>query len=221
MNRTREQWVYCCLCVVVVIGIVFWFENPIIAILAVIISLLAVGIIYVYRTSEYEAVPEPPSQDISSTDIEIESQATQISEEEPGLEPIEYKESLTLEVDLTPASPKPSPVQEPGGSTSGLRQRIAELEQRVKSLNEQLARDPRSSDEVDTVGQEEENGEVEDDEGFSEKAIQHLLESLDEKLAKRAISKQLYSRLRDKYIARLEKTKKRHGSAKRGTKTPA
>ncbi|MFX1509042.1 MAG: hypothetical protein ACFFBR_01930 [Promethearchaeota archaeon] len=223
MSRTREKWVYYCLCIVVVSGVVFWFVNPIIAILAVIIDLLSVAIIYVYRTPENEAAPGPPIQDAISTEEETQVQAAQISEKkESVLEPILNKEQSSSEIDLIPSNLESSILQETDDATSELQLQIAELEQRVKLLNEQLARDPRSSDEDEIAGTKEEKGEMEDsDEELSEKAIQHLLESLDEKLAKRAISKQLHTRLRDKYIARIEKSKRRHGSAKRGTKTQA
>jgi hypothetical protein len=76
-----------------------------------------------------------------------------------------------------------------------------------------------SSDSLILYSDDLENGKEATSEELSEKAIQHLLETLDEKFAKRAISKQLYTRLRDKYIARMEKAKRRReASAKRGTK---
>ena len=89
----------------------------------------------------------------------------------------------------------------------------------MQSLNEQLARDLLPSDVTTIAELEEYLAEEEAQENFSEKAMRHLLETLDEKLAKRAISKQLYTRLRDKYIARREKAKKRREApAKRGIK---
>ena len=90
-------------------------------------------------------------------------------------------------------------------------------------LKSQLAEEPISDSEITdltldspALGVEE---QVDEEEKLSELAVRQLLEALEEKLAKRAISKQLYNRLRNKYLARLEKKERRRlTSSKRGKK---
>ena len=90
-------------------------------------------------------------------------------------------------------------------------------------LKSQLAEEPISDSEITdltldspALGVEE---QVDEEEKLSELAVRQLLEALEEKLAKRAISKQLYNRLRNKYLARLEKKERgRLISSKRGKK---
>ncbi len=221
MSRRRETWVYGCLCIVIVIGLVFGMLNPVFGLLSAVIAILTVAIIYVFKSQEYEPSTEPPVDPAISTEEKAESPITEAVQE--------LLLDSTPEIDEVPSvaqapfSSSEALSEEDNDSTQKLQQRIAELEKRVQSLNEQLAIDPEANGTSPIPLPEEGEGieEVRENE-LSETAIQHLLETLDEKLANRSISKQLYTRLRDKYIARMEKAKKRRqASAKRGTKTPA
>jgi hypothetical protein len=217
MSYRRENWVYCCLGIVIVLGSFVWFVNPIFAILVVIIAILTISIIYVYRSLEYEAPTEPASREPSTTGEEkaliVDTDKSQTSK----LEPTSQGEKKPSAPQLIPSKSESLPERDE--SIRELQQRIAELEQRVQSLNRQLASDsiPENDSRIPAAEEIRENEFTEEE--LSEKAIQQLLETLDEKLAKRAISKQLYTRLRDKYIVRIEKAKKRRkASLMRGTK---
>ena len=218
MSDRRKKWIYSCLCFVFALGVYFWWiVFSVIAILIVIIGLLSIGIIYAYRTQDYE---ELPSDSVSPTDENTHPRIIGTSEEQqPVLESLPKIDEKSPDSQVPTPTPESLIEEDANASTKELQQRIAELEKRVQSLNEQLARDLLPSD-VSTIAELEEYlAEEESQENFSEKAMRHLLETLDEKLAKRAISKQLYTRLRDKYIARREKAKKRREApAKRGIK---
>jgi len=102
-------------------------------------------------------------------------------------------------------------------SVENLQARIAELEERVRWLKERLATGLATDavapgqGELDSKSlQAAPGGETEE---LSERALQQLLEALDEKLAKGTISQQLYQRLRDKYLARLSKARGRREAA--------
>lgn len=190
-----------------VAGIAFWVVNPVIAVMIMIIAGLTLAIVYVYRSDSDETpqtlAREPDLAPDFLSDVFIDADdKSSISEVTPF---------LFHPLDETVAT-------EP---TAILQQRIEELEKRAKALREELARDPTSisAPKISPSKSLERNGENDEDE-LSEKAIEQLLEVLDEKLAKRAISEQLYTRLHDKYIARIKKTKmKREASSKkRGTK---
>ena len=94
-----------------------------------------------------------------------------------------------------------------------LRQRIEKLEKRVRSLQQQLAEAPLDELKADrTAGEDIEPISSQppiDELELSELAIERVLEALKEKLAKGAITKSLYDRLRDKYIARMKKANSR------------
>ncbi|MFX1577772.1 MAG: FimV family protein [Promethearchaeota archaeon] len=218
MSYRRENWVYCCLGIVIVLGSFVWFVNPIFAILIVIIAILTISIIYVYRSLEYEAPTEAALSEPSTTE---EEKAQIVDTDRPQT----LKLELPSQGEKKPSAPqlnalKSESLPERDESIRELQKRIAELEQRVQSLR-QLASDsiPENDSRIPVAEESRENEFTEEE--LSEKAIQQLLETLDEKLAKRAISKQLYTRLRDKYIVRIEKTKKRRkASLMRGTKDP-
>jgi hypothetical protein len=191
MSVRHERWENYSICVVFIVGSIILLYSPIISILFFIIGFITIGIIYYLRT---------PNREVST---------------EPSVSPpIQTNEEQDLKF-----STKTAPELETEDTAEALQQRIAELEKRIQLLNEQLAMDPVSStDGQMLISDDFENGKEVTSEELSEKAIQHLLETLDEKLAKGAISEQLYTRLRDKYIARMEKTKRRRKAfAKRGT----
>lgn len=188
------------------VGIALWVMNPITSIMVVIIAVLTIVIIYVYRTDSLEE----PRSSIRRTDH------THAYVQEAHIEADE-KPSVAQDI---PSAVQTLPVSDLPDSTEELQQRIAELEDRVQLLKEELAEDPTPIVESSILAGDEfeENGETNDHEASLE-AIQQLLETLEEKLAKGAISERLYMQLRDKYIARRKKTKgKRKASAKRGTK---
>lgn len=93
-------------------------------------------------------------------------------------------------------------------SKETLQERIDKLEDRVRFLRQRLAEEP-ALDQAPSVQPEEDevpqDFSVDDEEELSERAIQQLLETLDEKLEKGTISQQLYQRLRDKFLTRLQK----------------
>lgn len=187
-----------------------------------IIGLLAIGIIYIYRTQESPRptppitpfVSEPPTSDVKHSRSLKSLSAPSISTDSK----VPDKKNPFSPTSLK--SPKSAQLKR-DVSTEKLQKRIVQLEKQVESLHKQLAEEsfPETelpSEPTSSFAIKEE--QVEDEE-HSELAIQQLLETLDEKLAKRAISKQLYNLLRDKYLARLEKTKHRLESSKqRGTR---
>jgi hypothetical protein len=102
-------------------------------------------------------------------------------------------------------------------SIEKLQARINELEERVRLLRERLAGGP-TGDTITVAKPVPDTKSLEtpptnDAEELSERALQHLLEALDEKLAKGAITQQLYQRLRDKYLARLSKARGKREAA--------
>ena len=223
MSERRETWVYGCLCAVIALGLAFLIISPIFGLLFIIITSLTIAIIYIYRTQDFEITDERSVRPISSTEEEtepIEQESVLEQFRKQWSDPIQEVRRPNGTFLFVPSEHKAEP--EESDTVKELQQRIAELEHRVHSLNEQLADDQimKGNQSIPVSDASEKQNDITDEE-LSETAIQHLLETLEEKLAKRAISKQLYTRLRDKYIARMEKSKKRRkASAKRGTKTP-
>ncbi|MHA2406574.1 MAG: hypothetical protein ACXADB_01945 [Candidatus Hermodarchaeia archaeon] len=200
MSVRHERWENYSICGVFLLFLIILIFNPVIAILFIIIGFLSIGIVYLIRTPNREVSTELSASSLFPTNNEHEPQTHEPKQEQ------ELK--FSTKTHSEPETEKK--VQE-------LQQRIAELEDRIQILNEQLAKDPVPG--VPIVFSDDFENEKTASEELSEKAIQHLLETLDEKLAKRSISEQLYTRLRDKYIARMEKSKKRReASAKRGVK---
>ncbi len=208
MSQRRENWVYVCLCVVIVLGSIFWFVRPVPTIFVVIIAILAIGIIYVYRAQSDESSTMSPSSSDSPEEKEtLASIIETFQEQDSVLEPTLELDEKTPDSLVTPSALQSMPEKESKESIRALQERITELEKRVISLKQQLVGDPiPSSEDIVSASDKQEYREEE----LSEKATQQLLDTLDEKLAKGAISKQLYTQLRDKYIARMEKAKKRH-----------
>jgi len=93
-------------------------------------------------------------------------------------------------------------------SQTTLQARIDELEDRVRFLQKRLAEEPDSEQAAPIQLEKDEvpkDLSVDDEEELSERAIQQLMEALDEKFEKGVISQQLYQRLHDKFLTRLKK----------------
>ncbi len=130
--------------------------------------------------------------------------------------------------EVPPSITEPEEIEKPKREVPSekLQERIDELEKRVQMLKSQLAEEPISNAEITDLTLDSPapvvEEQVDEDEDLSELAVRQLLEALEKKLAKRAISKQLYNRLRNKYLARLEKSERRRvTSSKRGKKESA
>ena len=226
MSRERRAGYIVCSCITFIIGIVLVFISPILGIFALIIMLLGIAIVYVYQTQDSDEPSPPPS--LSSPLPDTTLAATEI--EEPSNIGVVQARLLDTEVaeatlEVPPTLTALEEIQKPKRKvpTEKLQERIDELEKRVQMLKSQLAEEPISDSEITdltldspALGVEE---QVDEEEKLSELAVRQLLEALEEKLAKRAISKQLYNRLRNKYLARLEKKERRRlTSSKRGKK---
>jgi hypothetical protein len=225
MSRERHNWFGWCLFLTLIVGtFIAVFVTPF-AVLFIVFALLVVGVAYILVTEKPRISASPRTSRKSDTKVQPSEDSQKLAPE-PELVQVRVLDSDTTELQPLPApSPQKSPLtkKESTKSETKLRQNIEKLEKRVLSLQKQLAEDPSASlevipspDEVDeTISSE---FPVEDLE-LSALAIDRLLEALDEKLAKGSIPKPLYDRLRDKYIARREKAKKRHKApSKRGTK---
>lgn len=138
----------------------------------------------------------PPSEtDFDSVHARfLDSESSQVpSQEEKIPEKVNGSEKLTED---TPPSKET------------LQERIDKLEDRVRFLRKRLAEEP-ALDQTPSVqpkyDEVPQDLSVDDEEELSERAIQQLLETLEEKLEKGVISRQLYQRLRDKFLTRLKK----------------
>ncbi len=223
MSQERKSWVWPCLCISItllslsfILGLIVTIYALIFGSVIFIITLSLIGIVYFLQkdTKPTNRVPSTPDVSISKTTQENKGKPDFA---QPRIRN-EAQKILNLQTSLPkshtegPAKPKTQ------NTTAQLKQQITDLENRVRSLREQLADDPYP-ELLETTFPDSSFQQSQEDQELIEKAIEHLLKTLDEKLAKHAISKQLYNRLRDKYIARLEKTKsKREASSKWGTK---
>jgi hypothetical protein len=221
MSRERRVGYIVCSCITFIFGIILFFISPILGIFALIIMLLGIAIVYVYQTQDSDEPSPPPS--LSSPLQDTTLAAAEI--EEPRNMGVVQARLLDTEVEeATPEVPPtltvPEKKQKPKRKvpTEKLQERIDELEKRVQMLKSQLAEEPISDSEITDLTLDSPAPRVEE-EKLSELAVRQLLEALEEKLAKRAISKPLYNRLRNKYLARLEKKERRRlTSSKRGNK---
>ncbi|MFX1299954.1 MAG: hypothetical protein ACFFAL_08015 [Promethearchaeota archaeon] len=224
MSRDSRAGYIVCSCITFIFGIVLFFISPLIGLFALIIMFLGIAIVYVYRTEDSDETSPPRSFSSSLPDTTLESVET----EEPRS--IESFQARLLDTEVEEAKPEVPPttteseeIQKPKREVPSekLQERIEELEKRVQMLKRQLAEEPIIDSEVIdlTLDSPSPVDEEQVDEDLSELAVHQLLEALEEKLAKGAISKQLYNRLRNKYLARLEKKERRHlTSSKRGKK---
>jgi len=187
---------------------------------------LGIAIVYVYQTQDSDEPSPPPSLSSPLPDTALEVTET---EEPRSIEAVQARILDTEVEEATPEVPptlkEPEKIQKPKREVPSekLQERIDELEKRVQMLKSQLAEEPVSDSEITDLTLDSPapvvEEEVYEDDDLSELAVRQLLEALDEKLAKRAISKQLYDRLRNKYLARLEKKERRRlTSSTRGKK---
>jgi hypothetical protein len=227
MSQERRAGYIACSCITFSFGIILFFISPIIGIFALIIMFLGIAIVYVYQTQDSDEPSPPPSLFPPLPDTTLASAETEDSRITDSVQ-VELRdttlEDLTSEIPPTVTEPEAILKPKREVSSENLQERIDELEKRVWLLKSQLAEGPiidtdvtdLTSDSLSLVEEEQ------DDEDLSELAVRQLLEALDEKLAKRAISKRLYNRLRNKYLARLEKKERRRvTSSKRGRKESA
>lgn len=207
MSLQDDSWFGTCLCVGVFISVVFMVFMPWLGLILLILTLVVLGLIY--------AVKRRPSWLFSRRNnnktprLDDSEQSTSVE-----LSPESVKARILNSQDTHHTQPKKEmpkitkPTEELTGTS--LEEQIVELEKRVSSLRHQLQEFPSEDQtlppsenelhrEFDTISNEVE---------LSERAIQQLLETLDEKLAKGAITQELYERLRDRYLERLKKLKK-------------
>ncbi|MFW9983198.1 MAG: hypothetical protein ACFFCB_00495 [Candidatus Odinarchaeota archaeon] len=226
MSPERRAGYIVCSCITFIFGIILFFISPIIGLFALIIMFLGIAIVYVYQTQDSDEPSPPPSLSSPLPDTTLTAAETEESRSidavQARLLDTEVEEALP---EITPTLREPEEIQKPKREVPSekLQERIDKLEKRVLMLKSQLAEEPISDSEITDLTLDlpapvvEE--QVDENEDLSELAVRQLLEALDEKLAKRAISKQLYNRLRNKYLARLEKSERRRlTSSKRGKK---
>jgi len=222
MRRSDRSSFELCLAFLIVGAFIYLFVNPMIAIV-VIVCAVPFGVIYLYhqwtpKTSEDDTVPGTLPTPSASQE--------QLEEVRPSAEPVSTAASRaegdTRHPDISaralPSRSATATQAEKGrDSVENLQARINELEERVRWLRERLAAGPTT--ETTTAAQTEPSGKsprtssTEGAEELSERALQQLLEALDEKLAKGTISQQLYQRLRDKYLARLSRARNKREAA--------
>lgn len=226
MSRENRAGYIICSCITFIFGIVLFFISPMIGMFALIIMFLGIAIVYVYQTEDSDEPSPPPSLSSPPPDTTLASAET----EEPRS--IDSFQVRLLDTEVEEAAPEVPPTtteaevdKKPKREVPSeeLQERIDELEKRVQLLKNQLAEGPISDSEITDLSSDSPapvvEEQVDEDEDLSALAVRQLLEVLDEKLAKRAISKQLYNRLRNKYLARLEKKERgRLISSKRGKK---
>jgi len=190
---------------------------------------LGIAIVYVYQTQDSDETSPPPSLFSALPDTTLASAETEELRISNSVQ-VELRDSTIedLASEIPPAVTEPEAIQTPKRELSSekLQKRIDELEKRVRLLKSQLAEGPIIDTDVTDLTSDSpslvEEEQVDEDEDLSELAVRQLLEALDEKLAKRAISKRLYNQLRNKYLARLEKKERRRvTSSKRGRKESA
>jgi hypothetical protein len=190
------------------------------AVLAVAVPVAAITLCLGWTSrpkTEEEGIPQRASSATRTTQQQPE-ETHAATEETPSSATKMTGHATTLGILNKPASPAPPSTQVDKERTSveNLQARISELEERVRSLREQLATgsppEPTTS-KPEVHGTPRQAPVADREEELSERALEQLLEALDEKLAKGTISQQLYQRLRDKYLARLSKARGKREAA--------
>ena len=225
MEQARNTWIYCCLIITIFIAVAIIPLEPLSGITFTVFSLLLLGAGYIRATEV------PKSSRVSSTPSTSIAGETPSEEKEEGAQDLISVQVQVLDEDSRePQSSLPFHQEKPLTDEKAilvpeekLRQRIEKLEKRVHSLQQQLAEESSDELKVDRKAGESIEGipsePARDELELTELAVERVLEALEEKFAKGAITEQLYDRLRDKYKARMEKAKKRHkASPARGTK---
>jgi uncharacterized membrane protein len=222
MPRGDKSSVELCLAFLIAGGLIALFMSPMIA-LVVFVCAVPFGIMWLYRQRTSKTIEGDTAPRAS---FAASASQEQLEEMQPSAEEMSTAASKaegdTRRPDIS-ARPSPSqsaPATQPEkgrDSVESLQARINELEERVRWLRERLAAGPAID--AATAAQAAPNGRSlqtstgEGAEELSERALQQLLEALDEKLAKGTISQQLYQRLRDKYLARLSKARGKREAA--------
>ncbi|MFW9830420.1 MAG: hypothetical protein ACFFD8_01390 [Candidatus Thorarchaeota archaeon] len=210
MNQKRPTWIFPCLCITIPLSLLIFLAIPILGLLTLFIGLLAIGILYTHQTQDSQRSREPKPQTTSDSEAHIPRSIQLASKDSPSTTINEKGIAPPEQNSTPPLITSKAPISDRTVRTKTLQKRIAQLEKQVETLQKQLVEDPSLdtkpfSESISPLKVDKEKREEE----FSVFAIHQLLETLDEKLAKRAISRQLYNQLRDKYLARLEKAKHR------------
>ncbi len=221
MSQTSNSWVGCCVGITIVIGIITLLISPILGIIVTIIACLTIGIMFILRhEKEQKVIPEPSDffPPYSEPSDLVENAGANHSESVR----VRVLDADTLMADSKTSEPELEGEGQSETEVEKLQRQIIQLEKRIKLLKEQLAKEPFAEPSIEPTTPDSiapAKAELECEEELTVVAIQHLLETLDEKFAKRAISDQLYNRLRDKYLARMEKARRRSEiSSNRGSK---
>ena len=219
MSQENGNWVCPCVAVIIVIGIFILFFSIGFGIIFLLVAMILFGIFYSRRVNSQEAHeresrrhPELPS--ITPFEPETSPRPKMIPEsiqvrfldEEPPSAP--RKKSM-------PKATRPAVEKISHVSGDTLQERINHLEERVRTLRQQLAEESIPPEITPTTRRKEEKLETPTEEVYSpsERSIRQLLEALDDKFEKGAISQQLYQRLRNKYLTRLKKAHKKQNES--------
>ncbi len=215
MSQNRETWTIPCCIFTIVLSYVFILLVPSFGLIFLTVSMLFIGILYLARTNSADTRRKSTQR--------LDDQSPVSSREEESVPPSETDSDLVRARFLdSESSPVPSQEEQSPEKVNGseklseeappsretLQERIDKLEDRVRFLRKRLAEEP-DIDQTPLVHPEEDEVpqdlSVDEEEELSERAIQQLLETLEEKLQKGVISRQLYQRLRDKFLTRLKK----------------
>lgn len=216
MSQNRESWFVPCSFVAIIIIVISLIISPLLAIITIVLSSLILGVLYLTRNLR------------TRSQVDVNTQSEPETKQDPAT-PINSQSVQVKILDPQPDSPQSTPLMKKPVehskaqeklSSEELQSRIVVLEERVRSLRQQLQELPSIETETSIMQAEKSDEQVlEENKEYSERAIEQLIETLDEKLAKGAISQQLYQSLHDRYLARLKKAKCRHhSSTKRGSK---
>ncbi len=227
MRQEHKPWIFVCLCFTIVLGIAYFFVLPLLGMLMIVTSLLMSCIVYIQWTREQERPP------VSIDHSSLSSSSSLKSVEKVTRKDLKAFQARLVNVDAKILDSKIAPIKKEiqtiskmrgeEHTTESIQKKIAELETRVESLRKQLKEDEffEREDFIEPEAETTAEDASTEEEVLLELVIRQLLDSLDKKLAKRAISKHLYNRLHDKYLARLEKAKQRRSTpSKWGTKEP-
>jgi hypothetical protein len=221
MSAIEDGWVKRCACTSIVIGVFLSLVFPPIGIFFLTITLSLLGVIYLAQTirSESRHTERRPTHTPPSFESEGLIQPRTLGNESTRdrlLDPEASPIPTTHPTQSTPSKPLTSKMEQPDSSKPTLQARIDSLEKQVKQLRQDLSEVPpvkaptaNFSSEIKVSPEEA----VEEEAALSERAIQQLLDALEQKLEKGSISPPLYDRLRNKYLTRLKKFKDRRVAA--------
>lgn len=219
-SRYEDETICCFVCIIIVFGFITLIISPILGTIVTVTLSLTILLVLILRSKKSEETA-PESNHVLPPHSEILD-----SNENDRFEPVESVRVRFLDTDTPTPDSKITIIEEKKEAqvkteAEKLQEQIAQLEKRIKLLNEQLAKAPFAELSIEPITPDStvpSKAELEGEEELTVVAIQHLLETLNEKFAKRAISEQLYDRLRDKYLARMEKAKRRSKTSSPGIK---